>query len=124
MNSGFCMCVLLAALSSSCLGRPHYTPSLDENRPATAQRDTGLPDHPRQARSVSLTGQKQLVQQELAVEPGTSLNELLSRLISRKGTIRRNSTMNSRATGNHRIKDYQGWMDFGRRSAEEYEYTS
>ncbi|XP_071394801.1 cholecystokinin-like [Centroberyx affinis] len=45
------------------------------------------------------------------------------------GSVRRNSTVNSRASGlnaNHRIKDrdYLGWMDFGRRSAEEYEYSS
>lgn len=43
------------------------------------------------------------------------------------GSVRRNSSMNNRANSiNHRIKDrdYVGWMDFGRRSAEEYEYSS
>lgn len=45
------------------------------------------------------------------------------------GSVRRNSTANSRINGlsaNHRIadRDYLGWMDFGRRSAEEYEYSS
>ncbi len=45
------------------------------------------------------------------------------------GSVRRNSTANSRLNGlsaNHRIadRDYMGWMDFGRRSAEEYEYSS
>lgn len=45
------------------------------------------------------------------------------------GSVRRNSTANSRGNGlsaNHRIadRDYLGWMDFGRRSAEEYEYSS
>lgn len=39
------------------------------------------------------------------------------------------SSLTSRASGlapSHRIKDrdYLGWMDFGRRSAEEYEYSS
>lgn len=39
------------------------------------------------------------------------------------------SSLSSRASGPvpvHRIKDrdYLGWMDFGRRSAEEYEYSS
>lgn len=39
------------------------------------------------------------------------------------------SSITSRASGlapSHRIKDrdYVGWMDFGRRSAEEYEYSS
>lgn len=45
------------------------------------------------------------------------------------GSVRRNSTGNNRGvglSGNHRIadRDYLGWMDFGRRSAEEYEYSS
>ncbi|KAL4624765.1 cholecystokinin-like [Arapaima gigas] len=125
MNSGICVCVLLAALSSTCLGRPHYTSTQDENRPSPSpQVDASLAEHQRHARSVSLTGPKSFSQPEVAVDPAVSLNELLSRLMSRKGTIRRNSTVNSRAAGNHRIKDYQGWMDFGRRSAEEYEYTS
>ncbi|KAI5623129.1 cholecystokinin [Silurus asotus] len=58
-----------------------------------------------------------------------NLNELLARLISRKGSVRRNSMANSKASAlstNHRIKDrdYLGWMDFGRRSAEEYDYSS
>ncbi|KAL6476272.1 hypothetical protein MHYP_G00147710 [Metynnis hypsauchen] len=62
-------------------------------------------------------------------DPRSNLSELLARLISRKGSVRRNSTVNSKAgslTANHRIKDrdYLGWMDFGRRSAEEYEYSS
>uniref|UniRef100_A0AAQ4QUA7 Gastrin/cholecystokinin peptide hormone domain-containing protein n=1 Tax=Gasterosteus aculeatus aculeatus TaxID=481459 RepID=A0AAQ4QUA7_GASAC len=59
-----------------------------------------------------------------------SLSQLLARLVSRKGSpyeIR--SSLSSRASGPapvHRIKDrdYQGWMDFGRRSAEESEYPS
>lgn len=46
-----------------------------------------------------------------------------------QGSVRRNSTANSKGVGpsaNHRIadRDYLGWMDFGRRSAEEYEYSS
>ncbi|KAL7861359.1 hypothetical protein AOLI_G00177080 [Acnodon oligacanthus] len=49
--------------------------------------------------------------------------------LRRSSSVRRNSTVNSKAgslTANHRIKDrdYLGWMDFGRRSAEEYEYSS
>uniref|UniRef100_A0A4W4FLP4 Gastrin/cholecystokinin peptide hormone domain-containing protein n=1 Tax=Electrophorus electricus TaxID=8005 RepID=A0A4W4FLP4_ELEEL len=57
------------------------------------------------------------------------LSELLARLMSRKGSVRRNSAANSKAgapSTNHRIidRDYLGWMDFGRRSAEEYEYSS
>ncbi|RVE66485.1 hypothetical protein OJAV_G00107550 [Oryzias javanicus] len=61
---------------------------------------------------------------------GQTLSELLARLIStRKGSVRRNSSANNRGgvlRANHRIadRDYLGWMDFGRRSAEEYEYSS
>ncbi|KAM3596827.1 uncharacterized protein V6R79_021391 [Siganus canaliculatus] len=72
----------------------------------------------------------QLKAHPLAEEDGDSranLSELLARLISsRKGSVRRNSTANSRGSANHRIadRDYLGWMDFGRRSAEEYEYSS
>uniref|UniRef100_A0AAQ4PUR9 Gastrin/cholecystokinin peptide hormone domain-containing protein n=2 Tax=Gasterosteus aculeatus TaxID=69293 RepID=A0AAQ4PUR9_GASAC len=63
-------------------------------------------------------------------DPRANLSELLARLISsRKGSVRKNSTANSRSSGlstNHRKadRDYLGWMDFGRRSAEEYEYSS
>ncbi|TRY65694.1 hypothetical protein DNTS_005543 [Danionella cerebrum] len=42
-------------------------------------------------------------------------------------SVRRNSPVSNRANAmNHRIRDrdYVGWMDFGRRSAEEYEYSS
>ncbi|KAG5271864.1 hypothetical protein AALO_G00184980 [Alosa alosa] len=62
-------------------------------------------------------------------DPRTSLHQLIATLIARKGASRRNSVLTSRASGpaaSHRIKDrdYMGWMDFGRRSAEEYEYSS
>ncbi|KAG9355714.1 hypothetical protein JZ751_000552 [Albula glossodonta] len=130
MNSGICVCVLLAALSSSCLARPRSVPSQDEGRPAPPQVDAGLPEHTRHARSTPLASQmKSFPQPEEGVDQGASLSELLARLMSRKGSFRRNSTMNSRSSGlsaNHRIKDrdYLGWMDFGRRSAEEYEYSS
>ncbi|XP_036371797.1 cholecystokinin-like [Megalops cyprinoides] len=130
MNSGICICILLAALSSSCLGRPRAAPSRDDGRPAAPQPDTGLPEHRRPARSAPLASPvKPFPQLEEGTDAGASLSELLARLMSRKGSYRRNSTMNSRSSGlsaNHRIKDrdYMGWMDFGRRSAEEYEYSS
>ncbi|XP_036394923.1 cholecystokinin a [Megalops cyprinoides] len=127
MNGGICVCVLLAALSTSCLGDPSSS-TQEENRAAQLQLDTALSEHARHARSTPLSSQlKPLTKPEEATDPRTSLSELLTRLLSRKGTFRRN--MNSRASGlsaNHRIKDrdYLGWMDFGRRSAEEYEYSS
>ncbi|KAJ8288201.1 hypothetical protein COCON_G00008600 [Conger conger] len=130
MNGGICVCVLLAALSTSCLGRPSSN-TQNESRAAPSQVDTILSEHMRQARSTPLTDQ-QNPKAEDDVDSRASLTELLARLISRKGNTRRNSTINSRATGlsglsaKHRIKDrdYLGWMDFGRRSAEEYEYSS
>ncbi|KAJ8354203.1 hypothetical protein SKAU_G00217700 [Synaphobranchus kaupii] len=127
MNGGICVCVLLAALSTSCLGRPSSN-TQDESRAAPSQVDAVLSEHMRQARSTPLSDQQE-PKAEDGMDTRASLTELLARLISRKGNTRRNSTINSRASGlsaNHRIKDrdYLGWMDFGRRSAEEYEYSS
>uniref|UniRef100_A0A3B5MDT3 Gastrin/cholecystokinin peptide hormone domain-containing protein n=1 Tax=Xiphophorus couchianus TaxID=32473 RepID=A0A3B5MDT3_9TELE len=60
-------------------------------------------------------------------EAPNSLNQLLARLIPRKGSaFQIRSSLSSRALApSHRIedRDYLGWMDFGRRSAEEYEYS-
>ncbi|XP_043073130.1 cholecystokinin [Puntigrus tetrazona] len=121
MNSGVCVCVILAALSASCLGRPRSS----DDSALPSQLDTSLSDRHRLVRSTSLT----LKQQSADTDPDTraNLSELLAKLISKKGSVRRNSSMNNRANSiNHRIKDrdYVGWMDFGRRSAEEYEYSS
>ncbi|KAJ8334546.1 hypothetical protein SKAU_G00401850 [Synaphobranchus kaupii] len=57
MNSGICVCVLLAALSSSCLGRPQPAPFQEEGRSAPPQLDGALSEHPRHARSVPLSSQ-------------------------------------------------------------------
>ncbi|XP_061884942.1 cholecystokinin-like isoform X1 [Entelurus aequoreus] len=65
-------------------------------------------------------------------ESRANLSQLLATLISsRKGSVRRNSSSSSRGGGvsiaNQRRADggdYLGWMDFGKRSAEEYEYSS
>ncbi|KAM4630356.1 cholecystokinin-like [Polymixia lowei] len=137
MTAGLCVCVLLVVLCTSCLGLPYSSQPLDERQRALSSASEALLEadthilsepHLRHARSVP-----QLKPLPLAEEEGDSrpnLSELLARLISsRKASVRRNSTVNSRASGlsaNHRIKDrdYLGWMDFGRRSAEEYEYSS
>nr|AFD32279.1 cholecystokinin B [Ictalurus punctatus] len=110
MNCGVCVCVLLAALSVTFAARARSFPAQQENDALPLQMDS----------SVS-AGQD--------ANPRANLNELLARLISRKGSVRRNSMANSKASAlsaNHRIKDrdYLGWMDFGRRSAEEYDYSS
>ncbi|KAM3858297.1 cholecystokinin-like [Diretmus argenteus] len=135
MTAGLCVCVVLVVLCTSCLGLPYSQP-LDEGHRSISPPSKALLEADahvllghrlRHARSAP-----QLKPLPLAEDEGDSranLSELLARLISsRKGSVRRNS-VNSRASGlsaDHRIKDrdYQGWMDFGRRSAEEYEYSS
>ncbi|GAA6099544.1 hypothetical protein Q7C36_006699 [Tachysurus vachellii] len=123
MNTGFSVLVLLVTLSSSgCFSHPAHV--VEEG-----QSDGGSVDvHTRHTRAVLPSGQLNLLSktQEENVEEDAvrRLNELLAKLISRKGSYRRSPSLNSRS--NHRIKDrdYLGWMDFGRRSAEEYEYSS
>nr|AHI63016.1 cholecystokinin [Pygocentrus nattereri] len=121
MNAGICVCVLLAALySSGNVALPAH--SLDES-----QLDGAVTEHTRHTRAVPPSGQLSLLskaqEEEVLEDPARRLNELLARLISRKGSYRRSP---SSWTTTHRIKDrdYLGWMDFGRRSAEEYEYSS
>ncbi|XP_051520427.1 cholecystokinin-like [Myxocyprinus asiaticus] len=128
MNSGVCVCVILAALSASCLGRHRSTsPDIDDS-PLSSQMDASLSGHQQVARSTSLSAAlKQQPAADTDSDTHANLSELIARLISKKGSVRRNSSMNNRANSlNHRIKDrdYVGWMDFGRRSAEEYEYSS
>nr|XP_046194062.1 cholecystokinin-like [Oncorhynchus gorbuscha] len=126
MNAGICVCVLLAAFSGSSLGRPSH--SQDEDKPEPPQLDSVMsPQHTRHTRSAPSSGQLipfSKPAEDEAEDPRTSLRELLGRLISRKGSVQRSSSLSSRASGpgpSHKIKDrdYLGWMDFGRRSAEE-----
>ncbi|XP_035616715.2 cholecystokinin a [Oncorhynchus keta] len=131
MNAGICVCVLLAAFSGSSLGRPSH--SQDEDKPEPPQLDSVMsPQHTRHTRSAPSSGQLipfSKPAEDEAEDPRISLRELLGRLISRKGSLQRSSSLSSRASGpgpSHKIKDrdYLGWMDFGRRSAEEYEEYS
>ncbi|XP_062278811.1 cholecystokinin a [Scomber scombrus] len=133
MNVGICVCVLLAALSSSSLSLPSQ--SMSHRAKGEALVSDSLPppspDHTRQVRSAPVLPSGQLDnyhQSQEDADARNSLSQLLARLISRKGYQTR-SSITSRASGlspSHRIKDrdYLGWMDFGRRSAEEYEYSS
>ncbi|XP_068592310.1 cholecystokinin-like [Cebidichthys violaceus] len=130
MNVG--ICVLLAALSSSSLSLPSESMPQRAEGEALVSDDLPPPSslHTRQARSAPAPPSGPLVNYNQLQEEANarnSLSQLLARLISRKGSPR--SSLTSRASGlapGHRIKDrdYQGWMDFGRRSAEEYEYAS
>lgn len=90
MNSGVCMCVILAALSASCLARPRSSSSETDDSPIPSQLDTSLSGHHRVIRSTSLT----LKQQPAGdTDPDTraNLSELLAKLISKKGERHFNS---------------------------------
>ncbi|XP_056300409.1 cholecystokinin-like isoform X2 [Pseudoliparis swirei] len=132
MHVGICVCVLLAALSSSSLSLPSQSMTAG----GEARGSDSLPPpsssltHTRRARSAAappaglLANYNQLQEEANA---RSSLRQLLARLISRKGSpSETRGPLSSRASGlapGHRIKDrdYEGWMDFGRRSAEQYE---
>ncbi|XP_037330628.1 cholecystokinin [Pungitius pungitius] len=136
MAAGLCVCVVLLVLCTSCLGLPFSPQPLDEGHRSVASEAllegaTHTLGGPHVQHSRSAPQLKALpVGEEEDADPRANLSELLARLISsRKGSVRRNSTASSRSSGlsaNHRIadRDYLGWMDFGRRSAEEYEYSS
>uniref|UniRef100_UPI0037E8EC2E cholecystokinin a n=1 Tax=Semicossyphus pulcher TaxID=241346 RepID=UPI0037E8EC2E len=135
MNVGICVCFLLAALSSGSLSLPsHLMPQRGEGEAlASDSPPPPSPIHTRHTRSAPappsglLTNYNQ-PQEEADIRSG--LSQLLAKLISRKASPYHSRTsVTSRASGlapGHRIKDrdYLGWMDFGRRSAEEYEYSS
>nr|XP_057902893.1 cholecystokinin-like isoform X2 [Doryrhamphus excisus] len=132
MTVGLSVCVVLVVLCTSSLGIPFSSQLQDEDQRTPSQEalleaDTSVKPHLRHSRSAP---QLSLAQED--AESRANLSELLARLISsRKASVRRNSSAaNSRGGGlssaNHRIadRDYLGWMDFGKRSAEEYEYSS
>ncbi|KAK1799074.1 hypothetical protein P4O66_007340 [Electrophorus voltai] len=125
MNSGVCVCLLLAALSVTCLARSRSpAPRVEGNAPPS-QTDAGASGRGTRSDGPGAPARAPAVDTDSRAD----LSELLARLMSRKGSVRRNSAANSKAgapSTNHRIidRDYLGWMDFGRRSAEEYEYSS
>nr|XP_020441983.1 cholecystokinin-like [Monopterus albus] len=137
MTAGPCVCIILAVLCTSCLGLPFSSQPPNEGQhslsalsEALLEADIHTLGEPHLRHSRSAPQLKALPLADEDAESRANLGELLARLISsRKGSVRRNSTVNSRGSGlsgNHRIadRDYLGWMDFGRRSAEEYEYSS
>ncbi|XP_012671840.2 cholecystokinin-like [Clupea harengus] len=114
MNGGIFMCVLLVTLSASCWQRAC----------GSSLREGSVPALLRHARSVAPA-----MPATDGKGSATNLGELLTKLTSRRASLRKNSTLKSRASAiraNHQLKDrdYLGWMDFGRRSAGEYEYSS
>ncbi|KAI9520299.1 hypothetical protein NQZ68_018606 [Dissostichus eleginoides] len=136
MNVGICVCVvLLAALSSGSLSLPSQSMSQRAEGEALVSDSMPPPSphHTRLARSAPAPPSGQLANYNPSQENADariSLSQLLARLLSRKASpYQSRPSLSSRASGlspAHRItdRDYQGWMDFGRRSAEEYEYAS
>ncbi|KAM6994526.1 cholecystokinin [Tautogolabrus adspersus] len=135
MNVGICVCVLLAALSSGSLSLPSHLMSQKAEGEALASDSLSppSPSHTRHARSAPAPPSGLLTnynQKQEEADARSGLSQLLAKLISRKvSPYHSRTSLTSRASGmapGHRIKDrdYLGWMDFGRRSAEEYEYSS
>ncbi|XP_004419613.1 PREDICTED: cholecystokinin [Ceratotherium simum simum] len=114
MNSGVCLCMLMAALAAGALAQP--VPLADPAGPGAQQEEASR----RQLRAV----------RRVDSEPRAHLGALLARYIqqTRKAPSGRMSIIKNMQSldPSHRIsdRDYMGWMDFGRRSAEEYEYPS
>ncbi|NXC23807.1 CCKN protein, partial [Campylorhamphus procurvoides] len=130
MPSGICLCVLLAVLSASSLGQ--QSGGSARGTPLDLELEQSPPEQPRHARAPSSAGLlRPLPRLEGGSEPRANLGALLAKYLqhARKGPTGRISVMGSRVQNidpTHRIndRDYMGWMDFGRRSAEEYEYSS
>ncbi|XP_006013099.1 cholecystokinin [Latimeria chalumnae] len=130
MYSGICICMFLAVLSMGCFGQ-QTTGSNNDSLMAgdTEQRFT---THERHVRAAPSSGQlKPFPKLEGNPDQRANLGALLTKYLqqARRGSSGRYALLGSKAQNldsNHRIndRDYMGWMDFGRRSAEEYEYSS
>uniref|UniRef100_A0A087XSF2 Gastrin/cholecystokinin peptide hormone domain-containing protein n=1 Tax=Poecilia formosa TaxID=48698 RepID=A0A087XSF2_POEFO len=141
MTVGLCVCAVLAVLCSSCFGLPFSPQPVDEDQryfsvpsqgsAAVFEADAPTLGETHLRHSRSSPQLKPFSQAEEDADSRANLSELLARLISsrKKGSVRRNSMAQKKGGGldtKHRIadRDYIGWMDFGRRSAEEFEYAS
>ncbi|NXJ60184.1 CCKN protein, partial [Rostratula benghalensis] len=130
MYSGICICVFLAVLSVSSLGQ--QTVGSPNGNPLAAELEQSLTEHLRHIRAPSSTGPlKSVSRLDGSIDQRANIGALLAKYLqqARKGPTGRLSVMGNRVQGidpTHRIndRDYMGWMDFGRRSAEEYEYSS
>uniref|UniRef100_A0A8D0H3M0 Cholecystokinin n=1 Tax=Sphenodon punctatus TaxID=8508 RepID=A0A8D0H3M0_SPHPU len=123
MYSGICICMFLAVLSTSSFGQQN-TGSHNANL-AAAELEQSLTEHFQHVRSPASAGQLKPIQRvDGNVDQRANIAAMLAKYFQqvRKGK----SAAGKRIDPTHRIKDrdYMGWMDFGRRSAEEYEYSS
>ncbi|NWR71408.1 CCKN protein, partial [Centropus bengalensis] len=132
MYSSICICVFLAVLSASSFGQQSV--GSQDGNPLAAELEQSLTEHHRQIRAPSSAGSlKSVPRLDGNIDQRANIGALLAKYLqqARKGTgpAGRLSVMGNRVQNidpTHRIndRDYMGWMDFGRRSAEEYEYSS
>ncbi|XP_061676021.1 cholecystokinin-like isoform X2 [Syngnathoides biaculeatus] len=131
MNVFIYAVVFLAAVSKVSLSLPSQSLMIhDRSDGDGVMLDGPTSNHTRQARSTgALSSDQRANQPREAEEAFKTLSQLLVRLIARKGMpYQSRSSFASRASSlvpEHRIndRDYEGWMDFGRRSAEALEYS-
>ncbi|XP_077446762.1 cholecystokinin-like [Stigmatopora argus] len=123
MSTGLSACLVLVVLCTSSWGLPFPSRLGERERRSPSEEAHALGEpHLRHRRSAPQ------LQALTPSQEDADLSELLARLMSSRkgGSVRRNSPVNGRNGVGHRIadRDYTGWMDFGRRSADEYEYSS
>ncbi|XP_072009542.1 cholecystokinin isoform X2 [Engystomops pustulosus] len=125
MYRGICICVLLAVLSASTTGQQSMS-TMNEDLGPREIEEKSMIHYPRLTRASS----GQLKRIDGNGEQKANLGAILAKYLqTRKGpSSGRYAVLPGRAINDptHRIidRDYLGWMDFGRRSAEEYEYSS
>ncbi|XP_067906007.1 cholecystokinin-like isoform X2 [Heterodontus francisci] len=126
MNSGICVCVFLAVLSSGCIGG--LINGSDNDSPIGSELKQSVAMHQRQIREAQSTDKVKAFQNS---KQRANLGALLTQYLQqvRKGSLGRGTLVGNKLQNldpSHRIsdRDYVGWMDFGRRSAEEYEYSA
>ncbi|CAH2283245.1 cholecystokinin [Pelobates cultripes] len=129
MYSGMCICLLLAVLSTSSIGQ-QTTGTVNEDPGAPEIEQQSLLQHPRHIRASS-TGQLKTFQRiDGNGDQKANFGAMLAKYLQQRkaGPSGRYAVLPNRGIidPTHRIndRDYMGWMDFGRRSAEEYEYSS
>ncbi|NXI42268.1 CCKN protein, partial [Galbula dea] len=130
MYGGICICVFLAVLSASSFGQ--QTVGSHNGNPLATELQQSLTEHHRPVRAPSSAGSlKSVPRLDASLDQRANIGALLAKYLqqARKGPTGRLSVMGGRVQSidpTHRIndRDYMGWMDFGRRSAEEYEYSS
>ncbi|XP_069715154.1 cholecystokinin [Phaenicophaeus curvirostris] len=130
MYGGICICMFLVVLSASSFGQ--QTVGSENGNPLAAELEQSLTEHHRYVRAPSSAGSlKSVPRLDGSIDQRANIGALLAKYLqqARKGPTGRLSVMGNRVQSidpTHRIndRDYMGWMDFGRRSAEEYEYSS